>query len=149
MSIICTPPPIAWSLRCLALFQRFCGTHSDDSTHTHRLGFKRHTCQSSSHHTTSLSCVARLCWGVDSEGCFINLPRVHLISPAALGWREVMIRGIFRSLCSIKLTVSPWQCCSLSRRLRAWQRAFGKEGNARGELCGIYPSPNKSINRWA
>lgn len=86
-----------------------CGTHSEmiAHIHTHLDVVHTHTCQSSSHHMTSLSCVAGLCWGVDSKGCFINPARVHLSLPRCFGMKGSDDPGIFGSLCTIELTVSP------------------------------------------
>lgn len=56
----------------------------------------------------SFSCVAGLCWGVDSDGCFITLKRVHLRPPppCCFGMKGSDDPGIFLSLCSVELTTS-------------------------------------------
>lgn len=96
----------------LGIIPARCGIHSEMTAcmHTHLNIARTHatTCQSSSHHTTSLSLRGRaLLGGVDSEGCFINPARVHLPLPHCFGMKGSDDPGIFRSLCSIELTTSP------------------------------------------
>lgn len=105
-----------------------CGTHSGMIAHHTHL----HTCQSLSHHRTSLSCVAGLCWGgVDSEGCFINPARVHLHLPRCFGMKGSDDPGIFFSFffsAPSAPSSSPYHLDNVAfcpGGYRGWQRALG------------------------
>lgn len=117
------------SLRCFGIIPAY-----DTHTHTHT-----RACQSSSHHRSSLGCMARLCLGVDSKGCFINPARIHQhISPAASGWREVMIQLFFFFVfCSVKCVPSIFQKKNIKFCYRVGHQWAFEEGKTCGKLSGV------------
>lgn len=76
----------------------------------------------------SFGCVAGLCWGLDSDGCFINPARIHLHLPP-LVWDEGKWWSrdfYFPPLHWAHQITSPWQCCILSLRLAGIRRTLEK-----------------------
>lgn len=76
----------------------------------------------------SFGCVAGLCWGLDSNGCFISPARVHLHLPP-LVWDEGKWWSrdfSFPPLHWAHQITSPWQCCILSLRLAGRRRTLKK-----------------------
>lgn len=76
----------------------------------------------------SFGCVAGLCWGFDSNGCFINPARVHLHLPLLVcvdgkWWSRDFSFPLLHWAHQI---TSPWQCCILSLRLAGRRRTLEK-----------------------